>query len=31
VKAKTTADWQIDEQLHDSFIHTIEELQGSAL
>lgn len=27
VKAKTTADWQTKEQMCDSFVHTIKELQ----
>jgi hypothetical protein len=31
VKAKATTNWQTKEQLHDSFIHTIRELQGSDL
>jgi hypothetical protein len=29
VKAKTTIGWQIEEWIHDSFVHTIRELQGS--
>jgi len=27
VKAKTIVDWQIKEHMHDSFVHTIKELQ----
>ncbi len=31
VKAKVAANWQIKEQLCDSFVHIIKELQGSDL
>ncbi len=29
MKAKSTIGWQIEEWIHDSFVHTIRELQGS--
>jgi hypothetical protein len=29
MKAKTIVDWQTEEHMRDSFVHTIKELQGS--
>jgi len=31
MKAKSTTNWQIEEQLHDSFVRTIKELYGNHL
>jgi hypothetical protein len=31
MKAKETTDWQTKEWMHDSFVHTIRELQGNDL
>jgi len=29
MKAKVEANWQIEKQMHDYFVHTIKELQGN--